>query len=173
MRLSLSVNGRQIAKAGLRVKGWLSAHVTLSHDIESDEPPNSVWLNAADISEDPNTIHSDWDAVPLSVGDRVEIEILPDGESDSPKSIRRTSDSPRNLFSDVEQARSLLAAIKTCDGALMGVLDRAKHTEPPEEFQKIALAIGGIIAELDRQLISPTLRRHPTLLAEAEELKIR
>jgi hypothetical protein len=55
----------------------------------------------------------------------------------------------------------------------MGVLDRAKHTEPPEEFQKIALAIGGIIAELDRQLISPTLRRHPTLLAEAEELKIR
>jgi hypothetical protein len=173
MRLSLAVNGRHVVKAALCVKGWLSAHVTLSHDIESEESPNSVWLNAADISHDPNTIHSAWDAIPLSVGDRVEIDILPDGESDSPTTIRRTSDSPKNLFSEAGQARSLLAAVKTCDEALMGVLDRAKAVEPPDEFHKIALAIGDIIAELDRQLISPTLRRHPTLLAEAEELKIR
>jgi hypothetical protein len=172
MRLSLSVNDRRIATASLNNQGWLGAHVSLSHGVESDDP-NRVWLNAIDISEEPNTTHSSWEAVILSVGDKVEIEVLPEGESDPPSEITRTSESPNNLFSDVEQARLLFAAIKNCDAALMGVLDRADEVEPPDELHKIRLAVGSVFTELDRQLISPTLRRHPELLAEAEEMKIR
>jgi hypothetical protein len=173
MRLSLSLNNRPIARASLVANGWLGAHVSLSQGVESVEPTNRVWLGATDTSDEPNTEHSTWDAVSLTVGDKVEIEILPDGESDPPNTTTRTSDSPNNLFSDVEQARLLFAAIKTCDRALWEVVERARGAEPEDELRKIVLAIGSVITEIDQQLISPTLRRHPELLVVAEEMRLR
>jgi hypothetical protein len=50
--------------------------------------------------------------------------------------------SPKNLFSDLEQARLLLPAIKVCDTELSGVFDRAQETEPPDELLKIRRAVG-------------------------------
>ena len=124
-------------------------------------------------TDDPNTVHSAWEAVALSVGDKVEIEVLADGGSDPPNSVIRTADSPSNLFSDVEQARMLFTVIHTCDEALARVLEQARGGEPEDEFRNVALAVGSVLAEIDRQLISPTLRRHPELLPFAEEIKIR
>jgi len=173
MRLSLSVNNRHITRASLKAKGWLGAHVSLSDGIESEEPSNRVWLQAIDISEEPNTVHSGWGSFSLSVGDKVEIEVLSDGEFDAPATVTRTSESPKNLFSTIEQARSLLEAIKICDTAFMEVIERAHDVEPTEEIDKIRNAIGSVLVEIDQQLISPTLRRHPELLAEAQEMKLR
>jgi hypothetical protein len=110
-RLSLSVNDRHVANASLEAKVWLGAPVSLSHGVQS-EYSDRVWLSATDHSEDPNSVHSTWDFVPLSIGYKIEIVVLPDGESDSPSEIRRTSESPKNLFSDIEQARLLLAAVR-------------------------------------------------------------
>ena len=172
MRLSLAVNGQQKACASLTTKGWLSAHVSLSHEVESS-PDDRVWLNAIDTSEEPNTTHSSWGGIPLVLGDKVEIEILADGESDAPSEVSRTTDNPNNLFSNSAQARQLLDSVKTCDMVLQDILDRAKDVEPEDEFKKLALAVGSILVELDRQLISPTLRRHTDLLHLAEEMKLR
>jgi hypothetical protein len=172
MRLSLSVNDRHIVRASLEAKGWLSAHVNLSHGIDSKEPPNRVSLVAYDESEEPNSVTSTWEGVALAVGDKVEINVLPDGEADAPSTLTRTSESPKNLFSDVEQARLLLSAIKICDTELSGVADRAQATEPPDELVKIRRAIAEIAWALDCQLITPTLRRHPELLAEARAMKL-
>jgi hypothetical protein len=173
MRLSLSVNDRHIARASLKAKGWLGAHVSLSQGMESNEPSNRVWISATDTSEEPNAIHSSWESVSLSVGDRIDIEVLPDGDSDAPITVTRSSESPNNLFSDVEQARLMLAAVKICDTELAKVLDRAQGVEPPDELDKIRLAIGTLFVEIDRQLILPTLRGHPELLSDAEEQKLR
>ena len=101
------------------------------------------------------------------------IEVLADGDSDPPSEVSCTTENPSNLFSDEEQARRLFSSIQTCDTALSEVLGRAKDVEPEDEFRKLALAVGSILAELDRQLISPTLRRHPDLLGLAEELGVR
>jgi hypothetical protein len=172
MRISLAINGQQKARASLTAKGWLSAHVNLSHEVES--PSNDrVWLNAIDMSEEPNTTHSSWGGFPLVVGDKVEIAILADGESDAPNEVSRTAENPSNLFSSAEQARQLLDSVSTCDIALQQILDRAKGIESEDEVRKLALAVGGILVELDRQLISPTLRRHPDLLQVAEKMKLR
>ncbi len=173
MRLSVSVNDGPVIRASLVADGWLGAHVSLSQGMKSEEPTNRVWLCSTDTSDEPNSQHSTWDAVALNVGDKVQIEVLPDGESDPPSGFIRTSDSPTNLFSDVEQARLLLAAIKTCDAALSDVADRARGAEPDDEFRKIARAIGSVLVEIDQQLISPTLSRHPELLALAAEMKVR
>ncbi len=40
-------------------------------------------------------------------------------------------------------------------------------------LQEIRYAIGSVLTEIDQQLISPTLRKHPELLPLAEELNIR
>lgn len=173
MRLSVSVNGSPIVRASLESEGWLSAHVNLSNGVDLDEPPHRVWISAYDRSEEPNSVASTWDGVSLSVGDTVEIEVLPDGESDTPTTVTRSSESPKNLFSSVEQARLLLSAVQICDAELWKVLNRVEEAEPEEELRKIRTAVGDILVELDRQLISPTLRRHPELLAEAEEKKLR
>jgi len=141
--------------------------------MNSDESRDRVWINAIDVSDEPNSSHSTWDAVPLVVGDRIAIEVLPDGESDPPTDTTQTSESPNNLFSDVEQARILLATIKACDTELWKALNRAQAAEPADEFSKITNAVGSVLVELDRQLISPILRRHPQLLSEAQEMNLR
>jgi hypothetical protein len=111
MRLSLSVNDRPIAKAALNAKGWLGAYVNLSGGFGA-EPSARTRLAATDVSENPNSVQSTWESVPLSVGDRVEIEVLADGESDAPVIVTWTAESPKNLFSDVEHARLLLEAVR-------------------------------------------------------------
>ncbi|WP_142988372.1 hypothetical protein [Granulicella rosea] len=172
MRLSLAVNGQQKARASLTARGWLGAHVNLSNGIES-ESNDRVWLNAIDTSKEPNTTHSTWGGFPLVPGDKVEIEVLLDGESDAPQEVSETSENVNNLFSDTEQARQLLKSVKSCDTALQEVLERAKDVESEDEFRKLALAVGSVLVELDRQLISPTLRRHPDLLPAAQDMKLR
>ncbi|MBS1813336.1 MAG: hypothetical protein JSS87_00505 [Acidobacteria bacterium] len=139
----------------------------------ASESNDRVWLNAIDTSDEPNTTHSTWGGIPLVTGDKIEIEVLPDGESDPPSEISRTSESPNNLLSDDELARQLFASVHTCDQALSQVLERAKDIESEHEFRKLTLAVANIVVELDRQLISPTLRRHPDLLPLAEDLKLR
>jgi hypothetical protein len=172
MRLALKVNDRQAVRSSLQANGYLSAHLNLTRGSDKEELSSRVWINAIDVSEEPNSVSSTWEIGTVKVGDRVEILVLPDGDSDPPAEVRRSSESPKNLFSDVEQARLLLSAIQTCDAELMGVLNRARSGEPPEEFEKIARAVAGIVHELDRHLITPTLRRHPELLAEAKEKKL-
>jgi hypothetical protein len=123
-------------------------------------------LTSIDQSDEPNAVYSTWEAGKLSVGDKVEIRLLAVGEADPPTTVRRSSESPRNLFSNADQARCLLTAINTFDAELMGVIEHARGAEPKEEFDRIVQAIGAVLVEMDQRLISPTLRRHPELLEE-------
>jgi hypothetical protein len=172
MRLSLNVNDREPVRASLQATGYLSAHLNLTKEPDKDGFSSRVWVDAIDVSEEPNTVSSTWEIGPVTVGDRVEILVLPDGDSDPPGKVRRSSESPKNLFSSVEEARFLLSAVQACDAELMGVLDRARNSEPAEEMEKVARAVFAIVYELDRHLITPTLRRHPELLVEAKEKKL-
>ena len=98
--------------------------------------------------------------------------MLANGEADPPTRVERSTEQSTNLFLNVDQARQLLSAISACDKELMGVLERSKPVEAEDEFGKIAQAIGGILAEFDRNLIQPTLRRHPELLAEVQAKRL-
>jgi hypothetical protein len=172
MRLSLTINDGKPIQASLKSVGYLSAHLNLTKEPEKEQMAGRVWLHAIDESAEPNSVSSEWEGGAVSVGDKVEIQVLPDGDADAPTEIRRSSESPKNLFSNVEQARMLLSAISACDKELMGIIERARESESPDEFQKVAQAVGGIIYDLDRYLISPTLRRHPGLFDEAKEMKL-
>jgi hypothetical protein len=165
MLLELAINGGPALRASLDRKGLLSAHLNVK--IGADEKDSAtITLNSIDETDDPNTVYSTWEAETLKAGDRIEIRLLSDGVGDPPTNIRRLSESPRNLFSDSQQARRLLAAINTFDAELMGIMEHARAVEPKEEFDRIIQAIGSVVVEVDQRLISPTLRRHPELLKE-------
>ena len=168
MLLELAVNNGPAIRASLNGKGWLSAHLNVSIGIE-ERDTSTISLDSIDESGEPNTVHSTWNAGNLSVGDKVEIRLLSDGEGDAPTKVRRSAESPHNLFSNVEQARLLLSAISAIDAELMSVMQRARGAEPAHEFERIGKAVGAVAYELDRSLITPTLRRHPELLEEAKQ----
>ena len=113
-----------------------------------------------------------WEIGDLSLGDKAEVRVLADGETDPPTKVERSIERSTNLFSNVDQARQLLSAISVCDKELGAVLEKSQRAEPEDEFKKVSQAIGGIIMELDRTLIQPTLRRHPELLAEAQKKRL-
>jgi len=171
MRLQVSVNNGVPVRASLQTEGWLSVHLNLSSD-DTGSVPGRLIVQAIDKSDEPNSTFSTWELGTLSIGDTAQIQVLDDGEADPPTAVRRTSESPKNLFSNVDQARQLLTAISVCDKELGAVIQRSKTVEPEDEYAKIVQAIGGIICDLDRYLIQPTLRRHPELLAEAKEKKL-
>jgi hypothetical protein len=124
MRLALKVNDRNPIRASLQSNGYLSAHLNLTKEPEREEATGRVWLQAIDESKEPNSVSSDWEGGAMSVGDKVEILVLSDGDADPPTEIRRSSESPKNLFSGMEQARMLLSAISSCDKELMGIIDQ-------------------------------------------------
>ena len=171
MRVQVSVNNGVPVRASLENQGWLSVHLNLSSDDDADGSAR-LWAQAIDKSDEPNSTFSTWELGTLSIGDTTNIQVLNDGEADPPTEVRRTSESPKNLFSNVDQARQLLSAISTFDKELMAVVEQSRSIETKDEFMKIALAIGGIASDLDRCLIQPTPRRHPELFAEAKEKRL-
>ncbi len=170
MLLQLVVNNGSAIRASLNGKGLLSAHLNVSIGSKKGDAA-TVRLNVIDETDEPNSVYSTWEAGALSAGDKVEICLLPNGEADPPSEVRRTSESPKNLFSSQDQARLMLDALMRCDGELSAILERARTAEPKEEFEKIARAVGSVICEMDR-LIVPTLRRHPELVEEARRKKL-
>ena len=118
-------------------------------------------------------MHSTWEPVEISVGDKIRIDVLPDGEGDPPSTVTKTSASANNLFSDVSQARLLMETVRTCDKALWEAMERSASVEPDDELHKIRYAIAAVLAEIDQQLIRPTLQRHPELFSVAKEMKVR
>jgi hypothetical protein len=167
MRLQVSVNNNAPVRASLD-QGWLSVHLNLSSD-DADRDSSKLRIVAIDKSQEPNSIISTWELGTLSIGDAAQIQVLNDGEADPPSEVKRTAESPNNLFADIAGARELLTAISVCDRELNAVLRRSQTAEPEDEFKKLALGIGAVFAELDRKLIQPTLRRHPELLVDAKE----
>ncbi|UWZ83440.1 hypothetical protein [Occallatibacter riparius] len=168
MRVQVAVNDGVPVRASLDSKGWLSAHLNFPID-GADDSTGSLSVQAIDRSDEPNFITSVWEIGDLSLGDKAEVRVLADGETDPPTKIERSIERSTNLFSNVDQARQLLSAISVCDKELWAVLEQSQRAEPEDEFKKISQAIGGIIMELDRNLIQPTLHRHPELLAEAQK----
>ena len=168
MRVQVSINNGVPTRASLQNYGWLSVHLNLS---TGDATGNACELRvqAIDKSNEPNSTISDWDLGELSIGDTAQIQVLNDGEADPPTKVRKTSESPKNLFSNIDDARKLLSAVSVCDKKLMAVLEHSKAAEPEDEHRKVVQAIGGVLVELDRNLIQPTLRRYPELMAEAQE----
>ena len=118
MRVQVSVNNGIPVRASLENQGWLSVHLNLSSDDDADGPAR-LWVQAIDKSDEPNSTFSIWEVGTVSIGDTTEIQVLNDGEADAPTEVRRTSESPKNLFSNVDQARKLLSAISACDKELM------------------------------------------------------
>ena len=171
MRIQIAVNDGTPVRASLTSKGWISVHLNISSD-GAETSDGSFWVQAIDYSDEPNSVNSVWELGDLSVGGKAEIHVLGDGEADPPTKVERSTERSTNLFSNVDQARQLLAAISACDKELMTFLELTRTVEPEDEFKKIGQAVAGIVAEFDRNLIQPTLRRHPELLEEAKQKKL-
>jgi hypothetical protein len=168
MRLSVSVNGKTPTTAELPANGFLGAHINLSATSNSDDP-DRVWINAIDTTESLSNTHHSWEAGDLAEGDVIEIRLLPDGPTDSPSHTQVTSDRAENLFSDSELADRLLKLVEPFASSLSTFADEARDIESPEEFRKIALAIGSVWTEIDRSLLLPTYRRHTSLIPEGRK----
>lgn len=96
MLLELAINNGPAIRAS---KGLLSAHLNVSIGTEETDT-STILLNSIDESGEPNTAYSTWNAGDLSIGDKVEIRLLFDGEVDAPTEVQRSLESPHNLFSE-------------------------------------------------------------------------
>jgi hypothetical protein len=110
------------------------------------------------------TIHLKWPTVDLKVGDVVELRVLPDGEGNEPSEIRRSSESPYNLFSSAELAKELLQAVSEFEGRLSQLLQKSEELEPADEHKKFTRAWGSVVWEVGQNLLYPVYRRHKALI---------
>jgi hypothetical protein len=168
MRLSMAVNGEDPIVASLRRPGYLSAHLNMSDRPQDNEVTKSVRINGVETGET-ETVHLKWPSVDLKVSDVVELRVLPDGEGNEPSEIRRSSESPYNLFSSAELARELIQAVSDFEGRLSRLVQKSEELEPADEHKKFTRAWGSVVWELGQNLLYPVYRRHKELIPE--ELK--
>jgi hypothetical protein len=163
----MRVNNR-ITKAALVGKGFLSASITISAPENEMEAKGAAFISGFEFG---SSYVSKWRVGDLSIGDKIEIEILPGDDADPPTETQRKADVPMLLFSDADQTQQALAKMHVCNEHLQGILQAAKHAEPHEAL-KIQRAVAQVVQELSRYLIMPTLRRHPELTSEAKSLSL-
>ncbi len=167
MQLSLRVNNRNSVKGAVKGKGVLGANIIVSVPASGNEAKGKAFLHAFEFESSDGL---EWDAGELSIGDKIEIHLLPDADADSPTKTRRPAEIPGFLFSDLDQARQALAKVYFCNEHLQGILQAAKNAEPHDEALKIQNAVATVVQDLGKYLIMPTLRRHPELSSEAKDL---
>jgi len=165
MRLTMRVNNGNTVSGAVQSKGYLAVSIIVFSRANGSEPTGKAMISAFESSK-----VSEWRADDLSIGDKVEIHLLPDGEADEPTSTMQGSDAPMFLFSDPSQARQALAALQICNEQLQGILRAAKYAEPHDEALKIQTAVANVVRHLGTHLIMPTVKRHPELVPEAKEL---
>ena len=66
-------------------------------------------------------------------------------------------------------AKRLIELVEPFMADLWTFVDQVKKVESPEEFKKVALAIGSVFVEIDRCLLFPTYRRHTSLIPEGRK----
>ena len=108
----------------------------------------------------------------VSIGDKIEIHLLPDRDADPPTRTLQSSDIPAFLFSGPDLARQAISKVRDCKELLEGILQEAKHNESHEEALKVQRAVVAVVQDLGKYLITPTLRRHPELLSEAKGMDL-
>jgi len=166
MRLSMAVNKSNPIIASVPGPGYLSAHLNMSDRPRDNEGKKNVKLDGMETGET-ETVHLKWPGVELQVGDVVELQVLPEGEGDEPTEVRRSSESPDNLFSNSEMAKELVRAVSEFEERLGKLLEKSKELEPADEHKKFARAWGGVVWELGQKLLDPVYRRHKELIPEA------
>ena len=152
MRVQVAVNDGAPVRASLSSNGWFSVHLNFQTGDQAESSSGSIQAVSIDCSNEPNSVHSVWDIGKLSVGDKAEIHVVPMERqtADRGHTIHRVT---VEAISNLDGARRLLNAISACDKELNAVIERSQRVEPEDEFKKIAIAIGGIFTELDRNLI--------------------
>ena len=168
MRLRLRVNNGGYVNGALQTRGVLSARIMLSI-APGKEPSGDASIHAFDFS----TGGSEWAAGQLSIGDKIEIHILPDGDADPPTKTREIAEVQEALFSSPVLARQALTAAHICKEQLETVLRNAGRDEPHPEALKVQKAVAAIVQNLGKNLITPTLIRHPEFASDAKELGLK
>lgn len=112
------------------------------------------------------TVRFEWPEFDLQVGDTAELSLLNDGTGDPPSNVRRSSESPQNLFSHPGLAGEVLSVVSDFESRLMQMLDKSKAIESAEEHKRFALAVGYVLAQLGDSLLSPIYRRHKELVPD-------
>jgi hypothetical protein len=166
MRLSMAVNDGNPIVASLPCPGYLSAHLNMSDRPKDNERKKNVRLDGMETRET-ETVHLKWPSVELKVGDVVELRVLPDGEGNEPSEVRRSSESPYNLFSNAELAKELIQAVSEFEERLSKLLEKSGELEPADEHKKFTRAWGSVVWELGQNLLHPVYRRHKELIPEA------
>jgi hypothetical protein len=169
MQLTMTVNNGPPVRGAVRGKGVLGATITVSAPASGNEAKGKALLHAFEFDSSDG---SEWSAGELSIGDKIEIHLLPDADADLPTKTRRLAEMPGFLFSDPEQARQALAKVHICKEQLEGILQAAKLAEPHDEALNIQRAVIAVVQDLGKYLITPTLRRHPELSSEAKNLEL-
>jgi hypothetical protein len=167
MQLTIKVNDHPTVKGAIRNRGVLAAHVLASVSADGDVANMEAGIHAFDFGLSGGL---EWSAGRVSIGDKIEIHVLPDHDADLPTKTSRSADYPAYLFSDPRLARQALAKAQHCKELLEEVLQAAKNNEPHEEALKIQRAVIAVVQQLGQHLISPTIRRHPELLSETSDL---
>ena len=166
MRLSLSVNGEHRFIASQPHDGFLNAHLNLAERPKENEHTKVIRVVGTELRES-ETLRLEWPTTELNSGDVIEIQLLPEGKGDEPSTIRKSSEHPDNLFSDLALAKEFMESTTQFEARLRELLRKSKAVEPSEEHKKIASAVGHVLAGLGQSLWYPILRRHKELIPES------
>jgi hypothetical protein len=166
MRIRVSVNSEEQYVASLPNAGFLSAHLNLSNRPKTGEQTRRLRVQGYDTSVETENTSLSWREVKLELGDTVQLSLLEDGDGTEPGEVRRSSESPKNLFENAELAAEAVDAGRAFEAGIFAILRKAEEVESEAEAAKVRRAVGHLLATLGEHWYSPIWRRHTALLPD-------
>lgn len=163
MRLSVAVNGTAPLTASLAGVGYMKAILNMHNIPKEQDFSTKLKVDAIDTSEATENERMNWGTISLSVGDVVELRILEDGPGDPPAEQTKSSQMPTNLLSQCALAKEVVDVVADCDMRLSELLEKARESEPAEEYEKFSRAVRYVIYG-HGALLYPIYRRHKELI---------
>ena len=165
MRLSLAINGAHRVTASVSGPGYLNVHLNMRDRPKDNDYAKRVRIDGTQTLET-ESVRLNWPAFDLQTGDILEFRLLEEGEGDAPSGIKKSTESPSNLFSSIDLAKELLQLVSDFDARLMELVEKSEKSEPADEHKKFCDAVGMVSYIEGEKFLYPIYRRHKELIPE-------
>jgi len=162
MRLKLLINEKCEYTAQIRGNGYLSGHLNLYK--RKGKTKNGIVRIVGYETKKTETRCLEWSEKVIGVGDKIEFNVLANGNSNNPKKIRVSSEDKYTLFKKLENGKKVKKLVTNFMNDLQKILLEIKKSENKKECRKFRLSIGHVMAEIMQRILDPIYRKHSKLI---------
>ena len=163
MKIKVLINNNKYINTKIDGLGHLGAHININKKSEDSDPRITIQVSGYNINNPNETKYYEWLENELNTEDEIKISFMSEESEQIDKPIRIDLSSQKDItmIDDVIVAERILKIAYDYNKLLNNTLIDLDGMLSEDDYKKLQLSAGYLIAENFKRLIMPILRKHP------------